>query len=74
MISIRSAFEESAALTAAACNSSPYLAAVEGAVAAILKAFQSGLKLLVFGNGGSSADAQHILTLITASSACHIPG
>jgi D-sedoheptulose 7-phosphate isomerase len=74
MISIRSAFEESAALIAAAGASSSYLAAVEGAIAAIVKAFQSGHKLLVFGNGGSSADAQHISAELVGRFAMDRPG
>ena len=39
---------------------SPYVAAIERAVDLIHDAFASGRKLLVFGNGGSSADAQHL--------------
>src|SRR5688572_33446033 len=39
---------------------SPYTDAIERAAALLIDAFQSGHKLLVFGNGGSSADAQHL--------------
>ena len=39
---------------------SPYIASLERAVDVIHDAFASGHKLLVFGNGGSSADAQHL--------------
>lgn len=39
---------------------SPYISAIERAVDVIHDAFASGHKLLVFGNGGSSADAQHL--------------
>src|SRR5688572_24514657 len=39
---------------------SPYIASIERAVDLIHDAFASGRKLLVFGNGGSSADAQHL--------------
>jgi len=39
---------------------SPYVAAIERAVDVIHAAFAAGHKLLVFGNGGSSADAQHL--------------
>ena len=39
---------------------SPYMSAIERAVDVIHEAFASGHKLLVFGNGGSSADAQHL--------------
>ena len=37
-----------------------YARAVESATAELVKAFDAGGKLLVFGNGGSAADAQHI--------------
>jgi D-sedoheptulose 7-phosphate isomerase len=40
--------------------SGDYPGQVEQAIALLVKAFQSGNKLLVFGNGGSAADAQHI--------------
>ena len=39
---------------------SDYPAQVEKAIEILLQAFGSGNKLLVFGNGGSAADAQHI--------------
>ena len=39
---------------------SPYLGAVARTVDVLADAFQAGRKLLVFGNGGSSADAQHL--------------
>jgi D-sedoheptulose 7-phosphate isomerase len=39
---------------------SPYIASIERAADVIHDAFTSGHKLLVFGNGGSSADAQHL--------------
>ena len=38
----------------------PYLRAVERATELLEQAYRSGGKVLVFGNGGSSADAQHI--------------
>ena len=54
-------FEQVAAnMTAAA--TSPYMAAIERAVDVIHDAFASGHKLLVFGNGGSAADAEHLAT------------
>jgi D-sedoheptulose 7-phosphate isomerase len=37
-----------------------YLAAMEAAVVELHATFSSGHKLLVFGNGGSSADAEHL--------------
>jgi D-sedoheptulose 7-phosphate isomerase len=37
-----------------------YIEAVERAVDLLEEAFRAGRKLLVFGNGGSSADAQHL--------------
>jgi D-sedoheptulose 7-phosphate isomerase len=42
-----------------AVSESTYPQAIQQAVAVILDAFRTGRKLLVFGNGGSSADAQH---------------
>src|SRR5688572_8419784 len=39
---------------------SPYVDAIERAIALLAAAFESGHTLLVFGNGGSAADAQHL--------------
>lgn len=39
---------------------SPYVEAIGRATDLLYEAFTSGRKLLVFGNGGSSADAQHL--------------
>jgi len=39
---------------------SPYVQDVERAIGLLHDAFAAGRKLLVFGNGGSSADAQHL--------------
>ena len=52
-------FEEVSA-NMAAVAASPYVAGIERAVDVIHAAFTAGNKLLVFGNGGSSADAQHL--------------
>ena len=43
-----------------AVANSPYIESIERAADMIHEAFASGHKLLVFGNGGSSADAQHL--------------
>lgn len=51
---------EQVAANMAAVAATPYMDALERAVALLFEAFQSGRKLLVFGNGGSSADAQHL--------------
>jgi D-sedoheptulose 7-phosphate isomerase len=40
---------------------SPYVEAVGRAADVLHDAFRAGRKLLVFGNGGSSADAQHLV-------------
>jgi D-sedoheptulose 7-phosphate isomerase len=40
---------------------SPYVEAVGRAADLLYEAFRAGRKLLVFGNGGSSADAQHLV-------------
>lgn len=37
-----------------------YSEALESAIAEVVRTFQAGGKLLLFGNGGSAADAQHI--------------
>jgi len=52
-------FQQVAANMAAVAES-PYLEAMARAVDLLHDAFASGHKLLVFGNGGSSADAQHL--------------
>ena len=51
---------EQVAANMAAVASTPYTDALARAVDVLFDAFQSGRKLLVFGNGGSSADAQHL--------------
>lgn len=56
---IRANFQQTAANIAAICEE-PYLTNVARAVDLIVAAFRSGHKLLIFGNGGSSSDAQHI--------------
>lgn len=43
-----------------AMSTTPYVDAVARATALFVSAIQSGNKILVFGNGGSAADAQHI--------------
>lgn len=54
-------FQQVAANMTAVADS-PYMSAVERAVDVIHDAFASGHKLLVFGNGGSAADAEHLAT------------
>ncbi len=56
---IRQIFEETSANLLAACNED-YIARIEEAIQLLTRTFQNGGKLLVFGNGGSAADAQHI--------------
>lgn len=51
---------EEVATTLSRIASGDYGGEVERATTLIVTAFQSGKKLLVFGNGGSSTDAQHI--------------
>jgi D-sedoheptulose 7-phosphate isomerase len=43
-----------------ALSDSAYPATIDAAVALLLGALQDGHKLLVFGNGGSAADAEHL--------------
>ncbi len=69
----RSVFEESAANLLAACTDS-YQAAIAAAVDTIVDAFQSGRKFLVFGNGGSCADAQHVCAELVGRFAINRPG
>jgi D-sedoheptulose 7-phosphate isomerase len=52
-------FQQVAANMTAVADSE-YITAIEQAEDVIYEAFASGHKLLVFGNGGSSADAQHV--------------
>ena len=56
---LRGLFQQTAANIAHVCEG-PYLAQVVRAVDVLAEAFAAGRKLLVFGNGGSSADAHHI--------------
>jgi phosphoheptose isomerase len=55
---LRSAFDETIALHQRVKDGDT--AAVVNAAAAIVEALKRGGKLLVFGNGGSAADAQHV--------------
>lgn len=56
---IREIFRQTAANIDQVCEGA-YLKQLVCAVKALVHAFESGRKLLVFGNGGSSADAHHI--------------
>lgn len=56
---ISSLFRE-AARNLEAISNDPYILEIERAIDLLSHCFQAGGKLLVFGNGGSSADAQHI--------------
>jgi D-sedoheptulose 7-phosphate isomerase len=53
-------FGEVAANMQAVANHPHYLATVEAAIAMLVDAMRAGRKLLVFGNGGSATDAEHI--------------
>jgi D-sedoheptulose 7-phosphate isomerase len=55
----RAAFEAAAGNLLAACHGD-YLKRIGEATAALVSAFGNGKKLLVYGNGGSASDAQHI--------------
>ena len=59
MNELASVFSQVAANMRAVAES-PYIGQVARAVDLLHHAFASGKKLLVFGNGGSSADAQHL--------------
>ena len=55
-----SRFFQQSARNIEALSSPAYSGQVQKAVELLVQAFRSGHKLLVFGNGGSAADAQHI--------------
>ena len=55
---INKAFEESVQAKLAFLRDN--VVALTQAIDALVAAFKSGNKLLLFGNGGSAADAQHI--------------
>lgn len=61
MIDCARIFREVAANMAAVAES-PYLDAIDRAAHLLVEAFQANRTLLVFGNGGSAADAQHLTT------------
>ena len=56
---LRAIFRQTAANLQAASESS-YVSHLLAAIDMLVEAFQSGHKVLIFGNGGSSSDAQHI--------------
>ena len=60
---IRARFEESARVTEA--TGAELADAIRAAATRMLETFRSGHKLLVFGNGGSAADAQHFAAELT---------
>jgi D-sedoheptulose 7-phosphate isomerase len=57
--SVRAMFEAAAANLLRTCTPE-YLGLIDEAVGILCAAFEGGKKLLVYGNGGSSSDAQHI--------------
>jgi D-sedoheptulose 7-phosphate isomerase len=58
-VNIATRFEEIAEVFLKAAHS-PFPAKIEELAGLLVTAFQNGRKLLVFGNGGSAADAQHL--------------
>jgi D-sedoheptulose 7-phosphate isomerase len=67
-------FYQSSETIRAAGSDPSYLSAMDGVIAAIVEAFKSGHKLLVFGNGGSAADAQHICAELVGRFVAERPG
>jgi D-sedoheptulose 7-phosphate isomerase len=65
--------QSSIAVTQALLNNSEIVAAIAKASEAILAAFRLGHKVLLFGNGGSAADAQHIASEFVGKFAFHRP-
>jgi D-sedoheptulose 7-phosphate isomerase len=57
---MKSIFQEVAANMLAVADHRDYLANVEAAIALLADAMRAHKKLLVFGNGGSASDAEHI--------------
>src|SRR4051812_17501666 len=55
----RETFEQAARNLESTCTAD-YENKIEAAISLLTEAFSQGNKLLAFGNGGSSADAQHI--------------
>ncbi len=60
MSAVRGSLRASGEALAAAVADPGFAAAVERAAARVVETLRSGGKLLVFGNGGSAADAQHL--------------
>jgi D-sedoheptulose 7-phosphate isomerase len=69
---IRAIFDESVAAHGRFARSG--LEAVESAAAAMRRAVSSGRKLLAFGNGGSAADAQHLVAELVGRFETERPG
>ncbi|KPJ94299.1 MAG: phosphoheptose isomerase [Gemmatimonas sp. SG8_17] len=57
---IQTRLAESAATKAAMRRDDEFTSALESIAAAVVEAYHTGNKVLLFGNGGSAADAQHI--------------
>lgn len=57
---ISAEFEEASRNFRLVSETKPFMVAVEAAIELLVTRFTAGSKLLVFGNGGSAADAQHI--------------
>jgi len=57
---IKTILEQSIALKQTVLNNADLLLSIEEVVALIIKAYQNNKKVLLCGNGGSAADAQHI--------------
>lgn len=70
-IRIRRSIQASIDVKQALLNDSRIMPTIAGACETILVAFQQGNKLLLFGNGGSAADAQHIASEFVGRFAFH---
>jgi D-sedoheptulose 7-phosphate isomerase len=57
---IKSVFEQSIALKQSVLNNADLLLGIEEIIEIIIKAYRADKKVLLCGNGGSAADAQHI--------------
>lgn len=61
MVKLEALFRHVSDSAASIAADAAYLESVEAAVATLAEAFTSSRKLLVFGNGGSAADAEHVV-------------
>ncbi|HOX10277.1 MAG TPA: SIS domain-containing protein, partial [Candidatus Omnitrophota bacterium] len=57
---IEGIIQESISVKSSLMNAGPQLDNIQKSAESMIKALRSGGKVIVFGNGGSAADSQHI--------------